>query len=195
MELRIPYIVFETGTGEYGVDAYFSLRVEKPERRATLIRKAEDLERVSERPAGALLNPDSLEGYLTSLFLTLYDLSGERFKERTRHMRRWNLWRMIGIPTGHQRHIDRDEELARENREALLALAIVRKVLGIKFPTELGKVRVVPRGYAVMRLELSGRDISDPVYRELLKIDSNAGMAIQWLVLKTKEEGKSHSFP
>ena len=187
MKLRIPYIVFETGTGEYGIDAYFSLRVEKIERRATLIRKAGDLERVSERPAGALLSPNSVKGYLTFLFLTLYDLSGEGFKKRARHMRRWNLLRMIGIPTGHQRHIDMDDELARRNREALLALAIVRKVLGIRSPTELAKVRVIPRGYAVMRLDLRDGKVSDPVYRELLKIDSNAGMALQWLIMKTKE--------
>ncbi|ASJ05878.1 hypothetical protein [Thermococcus pacificus] len=188
MELRIPYIVFKTGTGEYGVDAYFSLRVEKPERRATLIRRTDALERVNAKPPGTLLDAGSVDGYLTSLFMALYDLSGERFNERAHHMRRWSLWRLIGIPTGHQRHVDRDEELAEKSREALLALAIVRKVLGVKAPTELEKVRIIPKGYAVLRLEISGETVSDPVYRELFKIDSNAGMAIQWLRLKTERE-------
>ncbi|NJE29724.1 hypothetical protein E3E38_01465 [Thermococcus sp. 18S1] len=181
MRLRVPYVLFETRTGMYGVDAYFSLRVEKPERRATLIRKAEDLQRLEVRPQGALLEEDSLGNYLTSLFVTLYDLSGERFNERAHHMRRWNIWRIIGIPTGHQRHVDRDEELAKKNREALLALAIMRKVLGIKSPAELGETVVKPMGYAVLEFEVDGREVSDPVYRELFKIDSNAGMALQWL--------------
>ncbi|ASJ07872.1 hypothetical protein A3L11_00990 [Thermococcus siculi] len=189
MELRVPYIIFETRTGEYGIDAYFSLRVERPERRATLIRKAVDLERVNGKPQGVLLDLGSVEGYLTSLFLTLYDLSGERFNERTRHMRRWSIWRIIGIPTGHQRHIERDEELAKKNREALLALAIVRKVLGIKSPTELERAMVVPKGYAVLELEISGNEVGDPVYRELFKMDSNAGMALQWLKLKMDKRG------
>ncbi len=132
MKLRVPYVLFETATGRYGLDAYFSLRVEKPERRATLIRKAEGLQLIGgEKPVTALLNIESLGEYLNSLFLTLCELSGESFNERTKHMRRWNLWRLLGIPTGgHQRHVDRDEELAERNREALLALAIMRKVLG-----------------------------------------------------------------
>jgi hypothetical protein len=188
MRLRVPYVLFETRTGMYGVDAYFSLRVEKPERRATLIRKAENLQRLEARPRGALLEEDSLRNYLTSLFVTLYDLSGERFNERTRHMRRWNIWRLIGIPTGHQRHVDRDEELARRNREALLALAILRKVLGAKTPVELEGVTIRPLGYAVLEFEVNGGEVSDPVYRELFRIDSNAGMALPWLRTKKREE-------
>ncbi|NJE60339.1 hypothetical protein [Thermococcus sp. 21S7] len=187
MRLRVPYVLFETRTGMYGVDAYFSLRVEKPERRATLIRKAKDLIIAEEKPRGALLECESVVGYLTSLFVTLYDLSGERFNERAHHMRRWSIWRLIGIPTGHQRHVDRDEELAKKNREALLALAIMRKVLGIKSPAELGETVVKPGGYAVLEFEVDGREVSDPVYRELLKIDSNAGMALQWLGRENRE--------
>ncbi|ASJ05127.1 hypothetical protein [Thermococcus barossii] len=188
MRLRVPYVLFETGTGEYGVDAYFSLRVEKPERRATLIRKAEDLVRTGEKPMGALLKGESVVEYLTSLFVLLYELSGESFNERTRHMRRWNIWRLIGIPTGHQRHVDRDEELAKKNREALLALAILRKVLGAKTPVELEGVTIRPLGYAFLEFDVDGGNVSDPVYRELFKIDSNAGMALPWLRTKKREE-------
>ncbi|MCD6372336.1 MAG: hypothetical protein J7L37_02125 [Thermococcus sp.] len=184
MKVRVPYVLFETRTGRYGVDAYFSLRVERPERRATLIRKAEDLLLVKEKPVGTLLECESVEEYLRSLFVTLYELSGESFNERTRHMRRWNIWRFLGIPTGHQRHLDRDEELAKKAREALLALAIMRKVLGIKSPAELENSLVRPRGYAVFELEVEGREVSDPIYRELLRIDPNAGMALQWLIKK-----------
>lgn len=186
MKLRVPYVLFETATGRYGLDAYFSLRVEKPERRATLIRKAEGLQLIGEKPVTALLNTESLGEYLNSLFLTLCELSGESFNERTKHMRRWNLWRLLGIPTGHQRHVDRDEELAERNREALLALAIMRKVLGVKNQSDLERAVVRPLGYAFLELEVSGREVSDPVYRELFRVDSNAGMALQWLRLKNR---------
>jgi len=188
MRLRVPYVLFETKTGRYGVDAYFSLRVEKPERRATLIRKAEDLVMVEEKPMGALLEGESVVEYLTSLFVILYELSGESFNERARHMRRWNIWRLIGIPTGHQRHVDRDEELAKKNREALLALAILRKVLGVKTPVELSGTTIKPLGYAFLEFEVNGGDVGDPVYRELFRIDSNAGMALPWL--RTEKKGE-----
>ncbi|ASA78048.1 hypothetical protein [Thermococcus sp. 5-4] len=188
MRLRVPYVLFETKTGKYGVDAYFSLRVEKPERRATLIRKAEDLVMVKEKPMGALLEGESVVEYLTSLFVILYELSGESFNERARHMRRWNIWRLIGIPTGHQRHVDRDEELAKKNREALLALAILRKVLGVKTPVELSDTTIKPLGYAFLEFEVNGGDVGDPVYRELFRIDSNAGMALPWLMTEKKGE-------
>ncbi|ASJ10006.1 hypothetical protein A3L12_01170 [Thermococcus sp. P6] len=183
--MRVPYVLFETNTGRYGLDAYFSMRVDAVERRATLIRRADDLRRVEERPSTALLDGESVGEYLRSLFLTLYELSGERFNERMGHMRRWNVWRMIGIPTGHWRHLRKDDELARRNREALLALEIMRKVLGVKHPGDLEKAPVRPLGYALLEVEFRDGKASDPVYRELLRIDAGAGMALPWLEIKT----------
>lgn len=188
MRVRVPYLVFRTKTGKYGVDAYFSLNVEKVERRATLIRKAKDLKPLSKKPPTALLDGSEIEGYLFGLFSKLYELSGERMKERTSHMRRWNLWRLIGIPSGHQRHIEREEELARENREALLALAIMRKVLGVKKPDDIEKARIEFLGYGVFELEIADGKISDPVYRELFKIDPVAGMGLSWLVINGEKD-------
>lgn len=77
MRVRIPYVLFETKTGKYGVDAYFSLRVAKLKRRATLIRKADDLEWTMDRPPVLLLDDDGVENYFGELFLALYELSGE----------------------------------------------------------------------------------------------------------------------
>ncbi|AFL95650.1 hypothetical protein CL1_1451 [Thermococcus cleftensis] len=187
MKVGVPYVLFETRAGRYGVDAYFSMRVERVERRATLIRKAEDLSPVDERPPLALLETDSLEGYLRALFETLYALSGESFNKRARHMRRWNIWRIIGIPTGHQRHIERDERLAKRNREALLALSILRKVLGVKGPSELEGAKIVPLGYAVFELEVKGGEVGDPVYRELFRVDYGAAMALSRLIIEEKK--------
>ncbi|MBP1911165.1 hypothetical protein [Thermococcus stetteri] len=188
MRVRVPYILFRTKTGEYGLDAYFSLNVEKVERRATLIRKAEVVKPVPEKPPTAVLRGEDLEEYLFGLFSRLYELSGERMKERTNHMRRWNLLRLIGIPSGHQRHIEREEGLARENREALLALAIMRKVLGVKRPSEIEKARLEFLGYGVFELEVNGREVSDPVYRELFKVDPIAGIALSWLKIKGEKD-------
>ena len=186
MKVRVPYVVFETKTGKYGIDAYFFVRLEKVERRATLIKRADELTAVESPPPGLILTKEALEGHLLSLFLTLYELSGERFRRRAWHMRRWSLWRLIGIPTGHQRHIDIDERLAKENREAMLALAILRKVLGIKGPEEIERAFVRPIGYAFLELEVNGSEVSDPVYRELFRIDPHAGMALPWLKMKEK---------
>jgi hypothetical protein len=188
MKVEVPYLVFRTKTGEYGLDAYFSLNVERVERRATLIRKAKDLRAVTKKPPTTLLRGEEVEEYLIGLFSRLYELSGERMKERTDHMRRWNLLRLIGIPSGHQRHVEREEELARENREALLALAILRKVLGIKRPGDIEKARIEFLGYGVFELSVDGRDVSDPVYRELFKVDPIAGMALSWLRIKEEKD-------
>ncbi|WP_054840948.1 hypothetical protein [Thermococcus peptonophilus] len=180
-------MVFRTKTGgEYGLDAYFFLNVEKVERRATLIRKAEDLKLISKKPSTALLSGEDVEEYLLGLFSKLYELSGERMKERTSHIRRWNLLRLIGIPSGHQRHVEKEEELARENREALLALAILRKVLGIKKPEDIEKAGGIEfeGGYGIFELEIEGGNVNDPVYRELFKVDPIAGMALSWLRIK-----------
>lgn len=76
-------------------------------------------------------------------------------------MRRWNVWRIIGIPMGHQRHIDRDEELAKENREAILALAILQKVLWAKKPKDLEWILVRLYRYAFLEVEMTGSEVGD----------------------------------
>lgn len=184
MIIKIPYVLFKTRTGEYGLDAYFSLNVERVERRATLLRKAEEIKLAPQKPSTALLDGKDVEKYLHWLFTRLYELSEERMKERTKHMRRWNVLRLIGIPTGHQRHVDRDEELARKNREALLALTLVRAVLGVKKPGDFERAGIKFEGYGVFELKVEGKEVNDPVYRELFRVDPIAGMALSWLKIK-----------
>lgn len=181
MRVRVPYVLFETKTGSYGVDAYFSLRVSKVERRAVLIKREDSLTPASKKPENALITTSNVEEYLKELFTTIHHLSHARFRKRGDHMRRWNIWRLIGIPTGHKRHVDEDERLSEESREALLALSILQRVLGVKNPSELEKSRIVPKGYAFLELRIEGGHVSDPVYEELLRIDPGVGMTLGWL--------------
>ncbi|AEH24458.1 hypothetical protein [Pyrococcus yayanosii] len=176
--IRVPYVLFRTASGIYGIDAYTSLRVERPERAATLIRRAEGLRPVQEKPENALLSLEEVEAFLTNLLELVKEHSGSIMKERVSKMRRWNIFRLLGIPTGHSRHIAEEERLAKENREALLALSLLENVL---------RGRVKPLGYAILELEVRGREVMvggrrDGVYTELTKIDMRAAMALAELI-------------
>ncbi len=178
--MSIPYLVFEVNGNLYLIDAYFTKVVEKEERLAVLIRPY-DMSIYSKEPHGQTLEPllrmDELEGYLKKAFITSYERSGEKFNERLKHMRRWNIWRLLGIPTGHQRHIEKDEKLAEESREAMMALTIFRKILGIKEIEEVDKISIHPIEYVYYDIVLKGDEVfdrygkKDKIYTQLMMFD------------------------
>ena len=186
MELNIPYLVFEVNGKEYMIDAYFSKKLERVERVATLIKPANrELSKTAKNSLPILLIEDELEEFLKNLFVEVYEQSGERLNERLKHMRRWNIFRFIGIPIGFLRHIKREEELAKENREAMLSLAILRKVLGIKNPDDIDSIKITAKYYLYYKIELkdnqifNGKGEKDIIYTQLLEIDNGFKKAIK----------------
>ena len=178
MKVEVPYLVFEVNGNEYMIDAHFSKKLERIERISTLIRPIDrTLPETAEEPLPILLQKNEIEEFLKNLFIRVYERSGEKLDKRLRHMRKWNILRLIGIPTGFSRHVERDEQLAKENREAMFSLAILRKILGVKTPTELGKVKIVPKEYLYYKIELRNGEIfnekgeKDSIYTQLLEID------------------------
>ncbi|WP_324736544.1 hypothetical protein VFC49_05720 [Thermococcus sp. SY098] len=178
MKVEVPYLVFEVNGKEYMIDAHFSRKLERIERVSTLIRPIDrTLSKTAEAPLPILLQKNEIEGFLKNLFVEVYERSGEKLNKRLAHMRKWNILRLIGIPTGFSRHVEKDEQLAKENREAMLSLAILRKILGVKTPTELDKIKIVPKEYLYYRIELKNREIfnekgeKDGIYTQLLEID------------------------
>ncbi len=180
--MSIPYLVFEVSGNRYLIDAYFTKIVEKKERLAVLIRPY-NMSIYSKEPLGRPLEPllreDELDGLLKDAFAESFERSGERFNERLRHMRRWNLWRFLGIPTGHQRHIEKDEELAEESREAMMALTIFRKVLGVKKVEELDRISIRPMEYVYYNVLIKGEEVfdregkKDRIYTQLMMFDES----------------------
>ncbi|BAA30248.1 hypothetical protein [Pyrococcus horikoshii] len=173
-EIELPYIIFRTKSGLYGIDAYTALRVEKPERVATLIRKFNRMPEVTENHEFALIKKNEVEEFLYSVLKYAKEKASSKMKERVSKMRRWGLFRLLGIPTGHSRHISEEERLAKENREALLALSILETILK-------GNLEVL--GYSSINVEVREDGIYvngelDRVYTELIKVDMRAAMAL-----------------
>ncbi|WP_157626192.1 hypothetical protein [Thermococcus zilligii] len=44
MRVEVPYVIFETRRGKYGLDAYFFGRLERVEHSAALIRRGEEIQ-------------------------------------------------------------------------------------------------------------------------------------------------------
>lgn len=185
MKVEVPYLVFEVNRNEYMIDAYFSKKLERIERISTLIRPVDrTLLKTAEGPLPILLQKNEVEEFLKNLFVEVYERSGEKLNERLRHMRKWNLFRFIGIPTGFSRHVEKDEQLAKENREAMFSLAILRKILGVKTPAELDKIKILPKEYLYYGIKLKNREIfnekgeKDSIYTQLLEIDDGFRKAL-----------------
>ncbi|MFA4639933.1 hypothetical protein [Pyrococcus kukulkanii] len=178
MKAEIPFIIFKTKKGTFAMDLYLINRVEKFERIATLIRRAENIRQASFVPEEAERWEEEFEGFLKRLLEITRIRSGKIMDKRLGKMRRWNIFRLLGIPTGHSRHISEEERLARDNREALLALSILENVIK-------GDISVI--GYGVAEIEIKGKKVYingrvDPVYTELIKTDMRAAMALLELV-------------
>ena len=179
MRIEVPYLVFEVRGRRFMIDAYFSRKVEKVEHVSVLIRKFDgNPPKDAENPLPTLINEETIGEFLTTTFEKIYEVSGRTLDERLSHMRKWNVLRILGIPTGFQRQKEKDEVLAKESREALLALSLLQEVLGVKKPTELRDMKLRPVEWRYYTIELKGDEIynkkgkKDPVYTELLKRDS-----------------------
>jgi len=185
MEIKIPFIIFEVHGEEYAIDAYFSKKLEKIERISTLIRRTDFPRAFPEGSLEPLLKEEELENFLKSLFYEVAKISGQTFDERLRHMRRWNLWRFLGVPTGFRRHLEEDEKLSSASREAMLSLSILQRVLGVKNAGKLGDVIIIPKGYAYYVIRVEGGEIRnekgeiDRIYTSLLKIDEGFRKALK----------------
>ncbi len=182
MPMEVPFTVFRVmkkgkSIRRLAMDSYFIEFVSIEPRKAVLI-KDPDRERFlnsAQNPLPVLLreNPEDL---LKDTFESLEQATGEVLKKRVSHIRRWNILRMIGIPTGHSRHIDIDERLAETERENSLGLALLKGILGVKGSSDLEDIRVVTEGTVYMRLWLEGGTVmkdsgKDQVYTNLLKKD------------------------
>ncbi|WP_048150243.1 hypothetical protein [Palaeococcus ferrophilus] len=186
MEVKVPFLVFEVNGEEYAIDAHFSRRLSRVERISTLIRKRNFPESLPAGSLEALLGEDELEDFLKALYMEVAKLAGERIDDRMRHMRRWNLSRLLGLPTGFFRHVKEDEELAEKSREAMLSLAILKKVLGVKSAADLGEVKVTVKGLTHYRISvdlekgevLDEKGKKDAVYSALLKMDEGFRRAL-----------------
>ncbi|MDV3104735.1 hypothetical protein, partial [Thermococcus waiotapuensis] len=154
---------------------------EKVEHSAALIRRGEEIRPVSEVRGNPGVTPEKVGDALKELAFSLYELSGRSFQERGKHMRRWNIFRLLGIPTGYLRHLEKDEEMARQNREALLALSIIEHVLGIRKPSDLENVELKPVGWGIFELEVEDEP-KDSVYRELYRVDGGFRRALRELI-------------
>jgi len=181
--IGVPYVRFEVETGGkrrgiFAMDAYF-VEFLSLEPRATVLIKEPSKVPFMERVEDSL--PRLFKGDIGSFLRGLYERMEATARDvrgdRVDHMRRWDLLRMIGIPTGHSRHIAEDEYLARIERENSLGLAILSKVLHVKGLDELDGVRVRELGVVYYQLGLrdgsvvDSRGKVDKVYTQLLGLD------------------------
>jgi len=180
MAMEVPYVLFEVQrsgrkAGTYAIDAYFVEFVSLEPRKAVLIKnpRAVRLYENAENPLPRLLR-DPVGRFLKRLYSELLSASHETREKRISHMRRWNVWRILGIPTGHGRHIAVDEHLAKVERENTLGLALLKKVLDVKDDVESVEIREVGLSYRRLWLkngEVVGEEGADRVYTNLMKID------------------------
>ncbi len=181
MAMEVPYVLFEVrdgrkAKGTFAIDAYFIEFLSIEPRKVVLIKDASGiaLKEEARNPLPKLLRKP-LNDLLKKVYMELLRTSSEVRGERVGHMRRWNVWRILGIPTGHSRHITIDEKLAKAEREYSLGLALLEKILGIR-GEEIGKVEVVEGRTLYRELWLSGGQVLgkegvDKVYTNLFKID------------------------
>lgn len=182
MPMEIPFIIFRVmkkgkSIRRLAIDSYFTEFLSIEPRKVVLIKDPEREKFLSSArdPLPVLLQKDP-DRLLKDLFEGLERSTGEVLEKRVSHIRRWNILRMIGIPSGHSRHIAIDERLAETERENSLGLALLKGVLGVKDSGELRDVKIVTEGTAYLRLWLeNGRVVTDSgkdsVYTSLLKKD------------------------
>ncbi|NJE26776.1 hypothetical protein E3E22_09160 [Thermococcus sp. MV5] len=185
MKIEIPYLVVDINGKLFMMDAYFSKKVEKIEHVSVLIKKFDrSLRKDPRTPLPNLIDEENVEYFIKDVFKKVYHRSGKKLDERLRHIRKWNLFRLFGIPSGFKRHKEKDEELARENRESLLALALLQKVLGIKNPQELENVEIKAIEWRYYTIEIKKDGIynekgkKDPIYTELMERDNGFAASI-----------------
>ena len=182
MPMEIPFIIFRVmkkgkSIRRLAIDSYFTEFLSIEPRKVVLIKdpNREKFRSSARDPLPVLLQKDP-DRLLKDLFEGLERASSDALGKRVSHIRQWNILRMIGIPSGHSRHIAIDERLAETERENSLGLALLKGVLGVKGSEELKDIEVITEGTAYMRLWLeNGRVMTDSgkdsVYTGLLKKD------------------------
>jgi len=181
--IGVPYVRFEVETdgkrrGIFAMDAYF-VEFLSLEPRATVLIKDPSKAPFTENPEGSLprLFNDDIESFLKGLYERMEGTARDVRNYRVSHMRRWDFLRIIGIPSGHHRHIAEEEYLARIERENSLGLAILSKVLHVRGSDDLDRVRVRELDVVYYRLALHGGNVVDvrgkvdKVYTQLLGLD------------------------
>ncbi|WP_297550189.1 hypothetical protein [Thermococcus sp.] len=182
MTMNVPYVLFEVRKngkkrGTFAIDTYFIEFVSLEPRKVVMIKDTSAValkEEVNDALPKLLGKP--VEELLKGLYRELLENSNEVREKRITHMRRWNVWRILGIPTGHSRHVAIDEELSKAEREYSLALALLERILGVKGEDELEGVKITELGVLYRKLRLAngrvlGEEGVDKVYTNLLKID------------------------
>jgi len=177
MVMEVPFIVFKTPRGRFAIDAYFTEFVSLEPRKVVLIKDPEKeglLDSASD-PLPVLLKEDVRE-FLIGLFTRLEEAERGLRERRISHMRRWNALRIIGIPTGHSRHIAMDERLGEAERENSFGLALLKSILGVRSSEELSRIRVTKEGIAYRVIWLEKGEVLSPVgkdavYTNLLRKD------------------------
>ena len=179
--MEVPYVLFEVRKGKrlrktFAIDAYFIEFLSLEPRKVVLIKDSSvvSLKEGAQNPLPRLLNK-SVDRLLKNLYEELLRTSSEIRGERVGHMRRWNIWRILGIPTGHGRHIAIDEELAKVEREYSLGLALLEKILDAR-GGKLENLEIIEKGTFYRELWLAdgsilGREGADRLYTTLFKID------------------------
>ncbi|NJF24348.1 hypothetical protein [Thermococcus sp. Bubb.Bath] len=176
--MEVPFIAFRTPEGRFVIDAYFVEFLSLGPRKTVLIKdpSRENFTDSAADPLPVLLKGD-LKNFFRELFEKLEMTSEEVLSKRVSHMRRWSFLRILGIPSGHGRHVATDEILAQVERENSLGLSILKSVLGVKSVDDFDSRRIMVEGvlYKDIRVvsgrivEIDGRE--DKVYTNLLKID------------------------
>ena len=175
--MEVPFVLFRTPRGKFAIDAYFTEFVSLEPRKALLIKdpSKETLSERAERPLPVLLRGDVGE-FLRGLFLNLEETFHETREKRVSHIRQWNVLRIIGIPTGHSRHVATEERLGEIERENSFGLALLKGITGVNSPEELEGIPIVEEGIAYRKIWVEAGEVKSPtgkdaVYTGLLKKD------------------------
>jgi len=175
--MEVPFILFRTPRGRFAIDAYFTEFVSLEPRKALLIKdpSKERLSPAARNPLPVLLRGDVGE-FLRELFLNLGETAREVRERRVSHIRRWNVLRFLGVPTGYRRHIIEDEMLADLERENSFGLALLRAILGAGNWEEAEAAEIVKESIAYREVWIEDGEVRSPagkdaVYTGLLKKD------------------------
>jgi len=136
------------GEREYWIDAYFLTLLENIVRRAALIRRPEAGVKEVETPLDSIrLDPkvggcEDVLRMFKEAYLYADSIARSKGYERSVHIARWTQLKNFMIPTGHQKHIDRDERDAMILSEALWAREIIGLAFMVNNPYEWGRLRI-----------------------------------------------------
>ncbi len=124
----------------YSVDVHFLPVLSNVARRAALLRpaprKLEELSMIagSLRLEPRVTSPEEVIQLFKESYIYADEVARSKGYERVKHLARWIQLKNFLIPTGHQRHLERDEADAAALNEALWA----RRIIGLAFMLDEG---------------------------------------------------------